>query len=90
MKPLPSDEGYLAHRLWFSIPESEAEGRINVMTLLHHRAARRHHGVVPVLVMAIAGISLLVGGIGIMNMMLTNVTERIRDLPLQGPERAGR
>lgn len=29
---------------------------------------------------AIAGISLLVGGIGIMNMMLTNVTERIREI----------
>ena len=27
-----------------------------------------------------AGISLLVGGIGIMNMMLTNVTERIREI----------
>jgi len=32
---------------------------------------------------AIAGISLLVGGIGIMNMMLTNVTERIREIGLR-------
>jgi putative ABC transport system permease protein len=32
---------------------------------------------------AIAGISLLVGGIGIMNMMLTAVTERIREIGLR-------
>ena len=32
---------------------------------------------------AIAGISLLVGGIGIMNMMLTTVTERIREIGLR-------
>ena len=32
---------------------------------------------------SIAGISLLVGGIGIMNMMLTTVTERIREIGLR-------
>jgi len=32
---------------------------------------------------SIAGISLVVGGIGIMNMMLTNVTERIREIGLR-------
>lgn len=32
---------------------------------------------------AIGGISLLVGGIGIMNMMLTNVTERMREIGLR-------
>ena len=32
---------------------------------------------------AVAGISLLVGGIGIMNMMLTNITERIREIGIR-------
>ncbi|MDY4042062.1 MAG: ABC transporter permease [Collinsella sp.] len=32
------------------------------------------------IISSVAGISLLVGGIGIMNMMLTNVTERIREI----------
>lgn len=36
-----------------------------------------------VLLGSVAGISLLVGGIGIMNMMLTTVTERIREIGLR-------
>ena len=36
-----------------------------------------------ILLGSIAGISLVVGGIGIMNMMLTSVTERIREIGLR-------
>lgn len=40
-------------------------------------------GVFTILLASIAGISLLVGGIGIMNMMLTTVTERTREIGLR-------
>ena len=66
------------------VPESEAEGRVSVMTL--SSIIERLDATMAsfqVLVTAIAGISLLVGGIGIMNMMLTNVTERIREIGLR-------
>ncbi len=40
-------------------------------------------GTLTILLASIAGISLLVGGIGIMNMMLTTVTERTREIGLR-------
>ena len=46
-------------------------------------AASSVTGTFTTLLAAIAGISLLVGGIGIMNMMLTTVTERMREIGLR-------
>jgi len=47
------------------------------------QAASSVTGVFTMLLASIAGISLLVGGIGIMNMMLTTVTERTREIGLR-------
>ncbi len=46
-------------------------------------AASSVTGTFTILLAAVAGISLIVGGIGIMNMMLTTVTERTREIGLR-------
>lgn len=46
-------------------------------------AASSVAGTLTMLLTAVAGISLIVGGIGIMNMMLTTVTERMREIGLR-------
>ncbi len=46
-------------------------------------AASSVTGIFTILLAAVAGISLVVGGIGIMNMMLTTVTERTREIGLR-------
>ena len=46
-------------------------------------AASSVTGTLTALLAAVAGISLIVGGIGIMNMMLTTVTERMREIGLR-------
>lgn len=47
------------------------------------QAATQITNIFTILLASIAGISLLVGGIGIMNMMLTTVTERTREIGLR-------
>ena len=47
------------------------------------RQAERTRSMFNVLLFVIAGISLLVGGIGIMNIMLANVTERTREIGIR-------
>ena len=68
----------------FSIPESEQEDSIYIVTMQSMREQLDTLlGSFQLLMTAVASISLLVGGIGIMNMMLTNVTERIREIGLR-------
>ena len=75
-------------REWFAnrlqIPEDEQENSIYVVTsesIIKELDATMMS--FEVLMTSVASISLLVGGIGIMNMMLTNVTERIREIGLR-------
>ena len=75
-------ENWLAKH--FAIPDDERNNAIYVTTAksiidqLNSTMASFQ-----VLMTAVASISLVVGGIGIMNMMLTNVTERIREIGLR-------
>ena len=68
----------------FGIPDDERESAMWVQTMASIiRELDATMMSFQVLMTSVASISLVVGGIGIMNMMLTNVTERIREIGLR-------
>lgn len=68
----------------YNIPEDEKQSSISVNSMKSViEQVNATTGSFAMLMTVVAGISLLVGGIGIMNMMLTNVTERIREIGLR-------
>ena len=80
-------ESYL--RSYFNLPdENPADGEatyyVGVTTMASViKQLDSTMGAFQALMTCVAGVSLVVGGIGIMNMMLTNVTERIREIGLR-------
>ena len=62
----------------------DAQGRYASISMEQEMAtANRMTGIVTLIIGAIAGISLFVGGIGVMNIMLVSVTERVREIGLR-------
>ncbi len=82
-------DAYLRAR--FNIPEEDPDSGGDSMTGYVYVSTAQEYidqldstmATFRLLALAVAGVSLLVGGIGIMNMMLTNVTERIREIGLR-------
>ena len=81
-KLVKKTKDYLAKS--YNIPDDERESAISVNSMKSViEQVNATTGAFSMLMTVVAGISLLVGGIGIMNMMLTNVTERIREIGLR-------
>ena len=81
-KLVEKTKNYLAKA--YNVPDDERESTISVNSMKAIiDQVNATTGAFSTLMTVVAGISLLVGGIGIMNMMLTNVTERIREIGLR-------
>ncbi|MDR4191293.1 FtsX-like permease family protein, partial [Bacillus pseudomycoides] len=60
---------------------SDASGKYEVMNLKEiQEGISKMTGIMTMIIGGIAGISLVVGGIGVMNIMLVSVTERTREI----------
>lgn len=69
---------------YLKIPDSQTDSAVYVQSMQSVISQlNTMMGAFQLIMGAVASISLLVGGIGIMNMMLTNVTERIREIGLR-------
>jgi putative ABC transport system permease protein len=69
---------------YFNMSDEDAEENIYIYTMQSViDELETTMGAFELLMTSVASISLIVGGIGIMNMMLTNVTERIREIGLR-------
>lgn len=63
---------------------SDVKGRYEVLNLVEiQKGISKVTGIMTAIISGIAGISLLVGGIGVMNIMLVSVTERTREIGIR-------
>lgn len=81
--PLARDQAYLLLRERHHLrPDQDADFDVRAMTDAAEAAAAAGQ-VMTLLLASVASISLLVGGIGIMNIMLVSVTERTREIGIR-------